>query len=306
MATLTQRTREALRIAMADYAAADQILELLDEVDNLNLDDDDVGTAAAAGTNQSTATELTLAFTAVTAADGAKGVKLPTATEGAIVHVYNAGTSVLLVYPNTSDDINDGSANAAIRVPGTTRVTFMAVDATTWSANFETAVKPHAVPLTTLRVWDAPQTNLPGTSANDDLAIVYNTHLTGAPTIETSDLKAAGATTRYAWFEFAVPDNYVAGKAITLRVNAGMKTTVADTTATLDAEVVRQAAPSTDICATAAQSINSLTAADKDFTITATSVVPGELLMCRLAVAVNDAATGTAVIGQLNSISLRW
>jgi hypothetical protein len=162
----------------------------------------------------------------------------------------------------------------------------------------------HAIPLTALRVWDALQTVLPGTAANDDLGLITNTFLTSAPTVETGDLKAAGATSRYARFQFAVPEHYVAGQAITLRVNAGMKTTVADTSATVDAFVVRVAAPGTDICATAAQSINSLTAANKDFTITPTNVVVGDILDVRVLLAVNDAATGTAVIGQINTISL--
>ena len=167
------------------------------------------------------------------------------------------------------------------------------------------AVVQHVVPVTDLRVWDAVQTLLPATPATDDLGLIVNTFGTTAPTVETGDLKAAGATTRYARFQAQVPNNYVAGAAITLRLNAGMKTTVADTSATIDAEVYRAIAPSTDICATAAQSINSLTAANKDFTITPTDVVPGELLDIRLAVAINDGATGTAVIGQVNSVNVR-
>lgn len=161
----------------------------------------------------------------------------------------------------------------------------------------------HAVPLVgPLRVWDAVATVLPATAANDDLGLITNTWGTSAPTVEGGDSKAA-TTTRYARFQFAVPVEYAAGEAITLRVNAGMKTTVSDTTATLDAEVYRAAAPGTDVCATAAQSINSLTAADKDFTVTPTDVVPGDVLDVRLAVAVVDGATATAVIGQINRIT---
>ena len=39
---------------------------------------------------------------------------------------------------------------------------------------------------------------------------------------------------------FPVPPEYVAGQTITLRANAGMKTTVADGSAAIDFEVVRQ------------------------------------------------------------------
>lgn len=162
-----------------------------------------------------------------------------------------------------------------------------------------------AVRASDLRVWDAPSTvAVAATAANDDLAVVYNTFLTANPSIETGDLKAAGATTRKVGFEFRVPDNYVAGQAITLRINAGMKTTVAGVTATVDAQVARKAAPTVDICATAAQSINSLDAANKDFVLTPTNVVPGDVLQAVLSVAVNDAATGTAVIGKIYSVEL--
>jgi len=165
-------------------------------------------------------------------------------------------------------------------------------------------LQPYPITFDAYRVWDAPQTVIPGTPANDDLGLIDNTFGTAAPTIETGDLKAAGATSRKTRFQFAVPVEYVAGQTITLRANAGMKTTVADTSATLDVECVRQAAADTDICATAAQSINSLDAADKDFTITPTDVVPGDILDVVLTVAVNDGATGTAVIGQINTVEL--
>lgn len=165
--------------------------------------------------------------------------------------------------------------------------------------------KVYPLPLLDARVWDAPMSLLPTTSANDDLGVTIGTWATSAPTIRTSDLKAAGATTRYSRHQFVLPPEYVAGESVVLRINGGMDTTVADTTATVDAVVYKNsgASISADLCATAAQSINSLTAGDDDFTITATSLAPGDLLDVRIAVAVNDAATGTAVIAVLNSIS---
>lgn len=154
-------------------------------------------------------------------------------------------------------------------------------------------------------MWDAPSTvAVAATAANDDLAVVYNTFLTAGPTIESGDLKNAGATTRKVGFEFTVPVEYVAGETMTLRINAGMKTTVASVSATVDAQVARRAAPTVDICATNAASINSLTAADKDFTLTPTNLVPGDILDVVLSVAVNDSGTGTAVIGQINTIKV--
>jgi len=164
-------------------------------------------------------------------------------------------------------------------------------------------LEPYTIPASALRVWDAPSTALPAAAANDDLGVYDNTFLTAAPTVEAGDAKAAKVT-RKARFMFAVPPEYVAGQTITLRVNAGMKTTVSDKTATLDAEVVRQAAPAVDICATAAQSINNLVAANKDFVITPDNVVPGDVLDVVLTVEVDDGATGTAVIGKINNIAI--
>jgi hypothetical protein len=164
---------------------------------------------------------------------------------------------------------------------------------------------PYPIPVGQLRVWDAPSTPaVAATGANDDLAVVYNTFLTAGPTVETGDLKNAGATTRKVGFEFVLPPEYVAGETITLRINAGMKTTVASVSASVDAQVARRAAPTTDICATNAASINSLTAANKDFTITPTDCVPGDILDVVISVAVNDSGTQTAVIGQINNIEM--
>ena len=171
------------------------------------------------------------------------------------------------------------------------------------SAIVQQDLVPYTVPLESLKTWDNRAVNLPATAAADDLAIVTGTFLTGNNVVQTGDSKAA-STTRKAAFTFPVPAEYVAGQTITLRVNAGMVTTVSDTSATLDAQVVDTATPGTDICATNATSINSLTAANVDFTITPTNVAPGDLLNVVLTIAIVDGATGTAVIGQINSIAL--
>lgn len=165
---------------------------------------------------------------------------------------------------------------------------------------------PFTIPLTEFRVWDAMHTNLPGTSATDDLALTTN-GVTDSPTIQTSDLKTAGATTRYASRLYPIPAEYVAGQTLVLRFHAGMKTTIADNTSTLDVEAFlsdEEEGIGADICATAAITINSVTPADKDFTITPATLTPGGLLLVRIAVAVNDAATGTAVIGIVGSAKL--
>lgn len=165
----------------------------------------------------------------------------------------------------------------------------------------------YAIPLTSFRVHDAMQTNLPGTSANDDLALIGGTFGTNSPEIKTSDLKAAGATTRYARALIQLPPEYDDAQTVEIRVKGGMETTVADTSATVDVECYesdKSGGVGSDLCTTAAQSINSLTAADKDFTITASGLVAGDILDVRITVAVNDAASGTAVVAALGAIEL--
>lgn len=165
-----------------------------------------------------------------------------------------------------------------------------------------------SVPLTQFRVWDALNTLLPGTSATDDLGLYGGTYGSSPPYIGTSDLKAAGATTRYARALLQLPADYEAAQTVTLRIYGGMVTTVADVAATVDVEAWRIDKDGTlgaaDLCATAAQSINNLTAAAKDFQITATTLTPGDILDVRLTVAVNDAATVTAVIAALWQVEL--
>jgi hypothetical protein len=170
------------------------------------------------------------------------------------------------------------------------------------------AAQEYVIPWSAFRVHDAIETLPPQPAAADDLGWpATQTMGTVTPYLETADLKAAGATTVYSRFQFALPPEYDSEETITLRLRGGMKTTVADTTATIDAEVYKSdedGGAGGDLCDTAAQSINNLTAADKDFTIDATGLAAGDVLDIRVMIAINDAATGTAVIGRLNKASL--
>lgn len=164
----------------------------------------------------------------------------------------------------------------------------------------------YGVPLGYLKVWDDLSANLPGTAATDDLGIIEGTWGTDAPTIQTSDGKAT-TVTQYARFQIPIGDSYVLGETIQVRIRGGMVTTISDTSATVDLEVYvndGDGAVGSDLCTTAAQSINSLTKANKDFTINGASLQRGDVLDCRVAIAITDAATGTAVIGEISKISL--
>lgn len=162
------------------------------------------------------------------------------------------------------------------------------------------------VPLTSLRVHDAPQTNLPGTSAADDLALLGATFGTNSMYIGTGDVKTL-TVTRYARFQRALPDDYVAGSAITLRAFAGMQTAAADASCTLDVEAYAadgEGGIGSDLCTTAAQSINSTTFANVDFTITPTGLVAGDQLDIRLTVYSEDSAGASAVDPTIGKIQL--
>lgn len=160
------------------------------------------------------------------------------------------------------------------------------------------ANKRFPVKFTDFRTWDAAATNLPGTASSDDLGLVTGTWGTNPLRITAGDCKALGATNRRAIVEVCLPECYDAAETVTFILSAGMLTTVADTTCTVDLEVYKRdkiGGIGSDLCATSATTINSLTFADKTFTITATSLAPGDVLDVRMTIACNDAATATAV-----------
>lgn len=163
------------------------------------------------------------------------------------------------------------------------------------------------------RVWNDLDAVLPGTAATDDLGLVDGAVWgTNAATLQTIDQKANGApTAAYARFQVPVPENWYAGESLSIRVVGGMVTTVSDTTATVDLEVYVPDGDGTvgsDLCATAAQSINAglLSAGGTtcDFTVTTATISQGQTLDIRLAITIEDGATGTAVIGAVSEISV--
>lgn len=171
----------------------------------------------------------------------------------------------------------------------------------------QTANAIFPVNLDSLRVWDAVATALPGTAGTDDLAYATGTFGTAPPVINAGDCKNLGATTRYARFQMQLPECYDSGETITLALSAGMKTTIASTSCTVDVEcykIDKISGIGSDLCATAAQSINSLTFATKSFTITPSGLVAGDVFDVRITIAVSDTATGTAVTPTIAAIDL--
>ncbi len=170
----------------------------------------------------------------------------------------------------------------------------------------EQSAQKYSVPWTSWRTHDALHTNLGTTGAGDDLGLAGNTFGTDSWYLTTQDLKTAGATQEYARTSFMLPSEYIAGEDVTVRVHCGMVTTVADTSATIDVEIHKFDRDGTvsggDLVSTAATSCNSLTFADKDFTVTPTNLTPGDHLDVRTSFTVTDSASGTAVIARAGAV----
>jgi len=203
---------------------------------------------------------------------------------------------------------NISSATMDVAASAVTNASVHANAAIARSKLEQNALEIYPIALTDFRVWDAFQTNLPGTSAADDLGLYGGTFATNTPKIKTYDVKTVGATSLYARACVRVPIEYDDAQTIQLRFRAGMETTVADVSATIDCQayerVITGGAVGSDLVSTAATTINSLTFANKDFTIDGTDLVGGDWLDVRVVVAVNDAATVTAVIASIASIEL--
>jgi len=86
----------------------------------------------AAGSDQGTATAMTETINVVTTATAGQGVKLKSAVAGLKVEVYNTTSNDIKVYPNTSDTIDGGSANAAKDLPAKCSMVIVCKDATNW------------------------------------------------------------------------------------------------------------------------------------------------------------------------------
>lgn len=158
------------------------------------------------------------------------------------------------------------------------------------------------------RVHDDVRSFLPDEATADDLGLETSlTYGTNVPAIDSGDLASAGATTRYARFLINLPPNYDDGETVQIRVRTKFST-VADTSATVDMQAFKigeaGAVSGSDLVSTAAQSNNSATAANYDFTITSASLVAGDQLDCRLALAITDGATGSGVICYVESVKL--
>jgi hypothetical protein len=182
-------------------------------------------------------------------------------------------------------------------VSGTARIAGGITPGLARSSLAQDELKPFTVPMSLWRKNGAYNTPLAAAAEATHLACVAGTHGTNCPTLQTQDCGAnGGADTYTARCEIPIPAEYDAGQTVTLRFHAGMQV-IADEAATLDVAVYSSDEDSTvsasDLYTGAAQSINSATFADYDFTLTATNLSAGDILDVLITVSVNDTDTAT-------------
>ena len=174
----------------------------------------------------------------------------------------------------------------------------------------QTQLATYTIPMHQIKTWDNRAVNLPAAAANDDMGLITGTFGTNVPVLQSEDFQGIALACKYCAFQFALPPEYDAGQTVTLRLRCAMITTVADDAATIDVECFESdrdgvaAGTPTDICTTGAQSMNSLTPADIDFTITPTALAPGDLLDIRLTFAGNDTVGAGASVSQISQIEM--
>ena len=286
---------------------------------------------AAAGTNAATATAITADVNLVTAADGTKGVILPVGVAGMAIRVVNTVTPALLkVYPDTGGNINALGANVAFDLAAGQEATFVCTAALTWyvakiavpMSGDATQDGAGALTIAALAVDNAKiataaaiaRTKLATDTTQKyalDVVSDAGAALLAAETAGTFNRSIAAnvqliqgeitdneteASVGYA--QFTLPPEYVAAGAVVLRIPCKVVLTAAavDNGSTIDAEVFESdgaGAVGADICATAAQTFAALdTWYNKDFTVTATGLLPGDVLNIKITATIIDSEAG--------------
>lgn len=156
------------------------------------------------------------------------------------------------------------------------------------------ASRVHAVPLDRVKLLTGLQ--LAATAASGVFGMAFGTHGTHAPTL-IGNAASGNVKTDQGRFLFTVPAGYTAASNLILRVH-GKVTVAATVSCTIDALVYESSKEGaaggspTDLCATAAIALTDAYG-DKDFTITGTNLVAGDVLDILLT-AVNTDTGGTS------------
>jgi hypothetical protein len=172
-------------------------------------------------------------------------------------------------------------------------------------------LQEHVVDLTQCRIHDDFGVILPNAGATDNLGLVGGSFGTNAPSLQTEDHQDnGGALLNKGAFTYALPPQYVPGRPVLIRFQAGMISNVADQNATLDIECHsndEDNSVSADLASAAvSNNMNIIIASVKtiDFTITAAALSPGSVLNVEFSTSVDDDATSAEVIGCITKISV--
>lgn len=235
---------------------------------------------------------------------GAETRNLPSATP------YADGTTVLVIFRTDGGDltIDYGTPTTTLTAAGQAAM-FVAVSSSTttkvWTLVFTSSLSENltalfglvqganlvSIPLANFRVFDAMESNLPSEATSEDSDDFGMRTATVGTTAGALVIKVSNATTAPKAVVLAtVPPNYQDGQAISI-VIPWVREDAATTSATLDLVAYRNAAPTVDICATAAQNINAAASGTATFVLTPTNVVAGETILLELIGAVVDGTT---------------
>lgn len=180
--------------------------------------------------------------------------------------------------------------------------TGLAQNSSTKALELAPAAKACAIQLSDLRLqaaWkdalpDAPNATALGV-ADAAGSLLTGTQTNGGATASASEVAA---------FLFVLPQEYVAGEAITVRVRAKVSAT---RTVSQTVDVVAKKVGDTlgsDICTTAAQSLTT-SYANYDFTVTPTSLVAGDVLWVEVYLATDDTGGSSNGTPTASAISVR-
>jgi len=164
------------------------------------------------------------------------------------------------------------------------------------------------IKLTDLRKTDGTYDDvLPDSTTTGDsfLSLVGGTHGTATPMVKTADFKTTSGT-QSCRFQADIPANYDDEEDISIRIRARLQND-ADTSKTIDVLAFLEdgdgAVSGSDKCTTAAQTLTT-SWANYTFAITSTGVSAGDSFDIQIDVALNDAASGSAVICEISKIEL--
>lgn len=167
-------------------------------------------------------------------------------------------------------------------------------------------LKPYVLPLESWRV-TATGSLLGATAGTPSGAfgLTMGTFGTNSPKIAGEAASGASKTNKMRR-TFALPAEYVAGESVTLRVRCKETVGAATVSTTIDASVYKsdkEAGIGSDLCATNAQDVTT-SFANKDFDITPTGLVPGDLLDIEINVVTNDTGGTVGTIVNITDTEL--